>query len=137
MKKIFTLLLAAIMVFAAASALAADITVLVNGEAVEFDSQPVLEGDSVLIPYRFVVEKLGAKVNWHGETQTVFADCDGAITTIQIGNSLMFLNGESFTLSNAPVISADRTLVPVEVLEKGFGAAVIWDAQTSTVTVTK
>lgn len=137
MKKIFTLVLAVMMIFAATSALASDIKVLVNGEAVEFDRQPALEGETVLIPYRFVIEKLGAKVNWHGETQTVFADYEGTITTIQIGNSLLFVNGESFNLPVAPVIATDRTLVPKEVIEKGLGATVTWDAQTSTVTIVK
>jgi len=137
MKKILTLFLAVMMIFAATSALAADITVLVNGEAVEFDRQPVVEGETVLIPYRFVIEKLGAKVNWHEETQTVFSDYEGTITTIQIGNNLMFVNGDSFELANAPIISTDRTLVPKEVIENGIGAVVTWDAEASTVTIVK
>ena len=137
MKKFLSLLLAVMFVFAATSALAADIKVIVNDEEVEFDRQPVLDGETVLIPYRFVVEKLGAKVNWHEETQTVFSDYEGAITTIQIGNNLMFVNGDSFEIANAPVILADRTLVPKEVIENGIGATVTWDAESSTVTIVK
>ena len=63
MKKVVTLLLAMVMIFTATASLAADIKVLVNGEAVEFDRQPVLDGETVMIPLRFVAEKLGAIVN--------------------------------------------------------------------------
>ncbi|MBE7054549.1 MAG: copper amine oxidase N-terminal domain-containing protein [Ruminococcaceae bacterium] len=137
MKKVVTLLLAMVMIFTATASLAADIKVLVNGEAVEFDRQPVLDGETVMIPLRFVAEKLGAIVNWQGETQTIFTSCGDVLTTIQIGNNKMFLNDEEVLLDNAPILSTDRTLVNNVVLEKGLGATVNWDKETSTVTIEK
>ena len=49
----------------------------------------------------------------------------------------MFLNDEEVLLDNAPILSTDRTLVNNVVLEKGLGATVNWDKETSTVTIEK
>lgn len=137
MKKLFTLVLTIVMVMGSVSAFAADIKVLVNGEEIAFDREPVMDGETVLVPYRFVAEKLGAKVSWHQETKTVFAEYNGAIITTQIGNELMFVNDGTFNVEKAPVLSTDRTLVPLSVFENGMGAKVLWDEQTSTVTIEK
>lgn len=137
MKKIVSLILAAVIVMCAASAFAADVKVLVNGEEIAFDRQPVKDGETVLIPYRFVAEKLGAKVSWHQETKTVFSEYEGSIVTTQIGNELMFVNNNIFTLGKAPALETDRTLVPFDVFKNAFGANVIWDEATQTVTIEK
>lgn len=137
MKKIITLILAIVMVMCAASAFAADIRVLVNGEEIAFDRTPVKDGETVLVPYRFVAEKLGAKVSWHQETKTVFSEYNGEIITTQIGNELMFVNNNVITLEKAPSLSTDRTLVSLEVFKNAFGANVNWDDATQTVTIEK
>ena len=137
MKKILALILAIATVMAASCAFAADVKVIVNGEEVSFDRAPLVDGENVLIPYRFVAEKLGAKVSWHQDTQTVFTEYEGTIVTTQIGNNLMFVNDATFTLENAPVIEVDRTMVPGAVFENAMGAKVVWDAETATVTIEK
>lgn len=137
MKKILTLLLAMIMVFAATGAFAADITVMVNGEAVEFDRAPEMQDGTAMIPFRFVAEKLGAVVAWDGETRTVFSSVGEILSAMQIGNSNIFVNGEAAAVENAPVIIVDRTLVSAEVLQKALGAAVEWNPETNILTITK
>lgn len=137
MKKIVTLIIATVMVMSAVSAFAADIRVMVNGEEIAFDREPVKTEQTVLVPYRFVAEKLGAKVSWHQETRTVFSEYEGAIITTQIENELMFVNNSVFTLEKAPVLATDRTLVPFEVFKNAFGANVAWDEATNTVSIEK
>ena len=73
MKKTIALILALVAVLSASVAFAADYKVIVNGEEVVFDRQPVVENGVIFIPYRYVAEKLGAKVSWHQETKTVFS----------------------------------------------------------------
>ena len=137
MKKLITLILAIMMLMCATSAFAADVKVLVNGEEITFDREPVKDGETVFVPYRFVAEKLGAKVSWHQETQTIFSEYEGSIVTTQIGNELMFVNNNVFTLDNAPTLATDRTLVPLDVFTNAFGANVEWDEAASTVTIAK
>ncbi len=137
MKRILALILALATVMAASCAFAADVKVIVNGEEIAFDRAPSFDGENVWIPYRFVAEKLGAKVSWHQETQTVFTEYNGAIITTQIGNSLMFVNDATFSLDNAPVLDVDRTMVPRAVFENAMGAKVVWDADASIITIEK
>lgn len=137
MKKFAAIILSLTLVFAAAGAFAADIKVNLNGEEIAFDVHPILDGENLLLPLRFIYEKMGANVSWYEETNTVFADLDGNITTIQIGNELMFLNGDSFKLDAVPVLKDDRTLVPAAVIENGTGAKVSWDAEKSAVSIEK
>ncbi len=124
MKKFVALLLTFALAFTCVSAFAADIKVNVDGEAVEFDVQPVNENGVLLLPLRFILEKMGATISWHGETKTVFADYNGKVSTLQIGNELLFLEDGSITLPVVPVIIEGRTLVPVDVINHATGAAV-------------
>lgn len=124
MKKIIALLLTLILAFSASAVLAADIAVTVDGEAVLFDQQPVVENGTLLLPLRFIFEKMGGNVSWHDETRTVFADYNDKITTIQIENELMFIDGETITLPTVPVIRGDRTMITAEFIALSTGATI-------------
>ena len=137
MKKTVTLLLALIMIFAATGAFASYISVLVNGEEIVFDRGPEVQGDKVMIPFRFVAEKLGAVVAWDGETKTVFTSLGETISTMQIGNTNIFVNDAVISADIAPILPIDRTLVTEEVLEGCLGAEVSWNKEANTVTITK
>ncbi len=137
MKKIIAIILALVVILPGTSVLASDIKVQVNGENIAFDRQPVIEDGVVMVPYRFVVEKLGAKVSWHHETKTVFSEYEGDIITIQIGNTMMFVGSTVFNLEKAPYLETDRTLVPVNVIENAFGVKAVWDADNNTVVIEK
>ena len=137
MKKFIGILLALVMVFASIAASASDIKVLVNGQEVEFDQGPVIDGETVLVPLRFVFEKLGAIVSWHEDTQTIFSVIENDMVTLQIGNENMFTADNSIVLEKAPVIIGDRTLISSEVIEKGIGAEFVWDELNKTVTINK
>ena len=135
MKKILAVLIALITVFGATAAFAADITVKVNDEVVTFDRQPYMEDENVMIPFRFVAEKLGATVAWDGDTKTVFSALGDSVTTLQIGNSSIFTSNEVINAQVAPVLVIDRTFVTGDVIAKAFGVEVSFDEATSTVTV--
>lgn len=135
MKKILAVLVALITVFGATAAFAADITVKVNDEVVTFDRQPYMEGGNVMIPYRFVAEKLGATVVWDGDTKTVFTALGDIVTTLQIGNSKIFTADGVINAQVAPVLVIDRTFVTGDVIAKAFGVNVTFDEETSTLTV--
>ena len=135
MKKILAVLVALITVFGATAAFAADITVKVNDEVVTFDRQPYMEGGNVMIPYRFVAEKLGATVAWDGDTKTVFTALGDIVTTLQIGNASVFTADGVINAQVAPVLVIDRTFVTGDVIAKAFGVEVNYDEATSTVTV--
>lgn len=53
----------------------------VNSQTTELDVAAKIKNERTLVPIRFVSENFGAKVDWDGNTKTVF------ITTEQIGNT--------------------------------------------------
>lgn len=132
MKKLLTLAIVMLFVLTAVPTFAADISdvanpVLVNGEEVKFDQGPVLYESVLMIPFRFVMEKLGATVTWHGEMQTVFCSLNDNVSTMQIGNNKLFLNTDSVELETAPILHSDRTLVPTSVIETVTGLSCVWE----------
>lgn len=59
-----TMLCLATAVFGAEADVSDKITVTMNGEAMEFDVEPVMENDRVLVPFRAIFEALGCNVTY-------------------------------------------------------------------------
>ncbi len=137
MKKLVALLLSLVMIFAATATFAKEVAVVVLGEEVEFDRTPLIEDETLYIPLRFVAEKLGATVAWDGETKSVFVSVEGILSSLQIGNDLIFSNGTEYTPAKAPVLVENRTLVTADVVERMLGVKVAWDKEAGIATVNK
>lgn len=136
-KKIVSALCAASMTVAfAAPATADDITVLLNGNVIEFDVAPIIENDRTLVPLRAIFEALGAQVEWDGTTETVISAKGDDTCIFQIGNDKMFVNGEAKTLDVAAKIVDDRTLIPLRAVSEAYNCTVDWNGETRTVTIT-
>lgn len=112
-----------------------EITVLVNGEKVVFDQEPVVENGRTLVPVRAIFEKLGARVSYEPERQKVYAEMGTRYVAFLIGADTIYTN-DGGTKTDAPArIINDRTFVPVRAVSEGFGAKVSWDQATKTVTI--
>lgn len=107
------------------------ITVEVNGEALKADVEPELYNDSVLIPFRALFEALGAEVEYIDEGQYVRASKDGMEIELQIGSLSAKINGAEYQMPVAPVISNERTLVPLRFAAEALNAEVNWDSSLS------
>ncbi len=132
MKKVLALVIVMLFVLSAVPTLAADVStvvnpVVVNGEEIKFDQGPVLCDSILMLPLRFIVEKFGAVVSWHGEMQTVFCSLGENVSTLQIGNNKLFVNTDSIELEAAPILLGDRTLVPTAVIESITGLTCVWE----------
>ncbi len=112
------------------------IRVILNGEELQLDADPIIADDTTLIPLRNVLEALGLTVDWDEETSTVTAQKDGITLSLTIGSTDAKVNGESKKLLTAPRISNDRTIVPIRFIAEALGCAVGWDGNTRTVTIT-
>lgn len=135
-KKLLSALCAASMTFAVASpAMADDITVLLYGNAIEFDVAPIIENDRTLVPLRAIFEALGAQVEWDGENETVISAKGNNICVLQIGGK-MFVNGVEKELDVPAKIVEDRTLVPLRAVSEAYECKVDWNGDTRTVTIT-
>lgn len=111
------------------------VSILVNGDEIEFDQPPIIVEERTLVPVRAIFEELGATVEWIQDTQTVVAQRDGKIITLQIDSNVMRVGNEDVELDVPAQIINDRTLVPVRAVAEAFECTVDWDGLTSTVII--
>ena len=65
---------------------ASDIYVQFQDKILGFETPPVIESGSTLVPMRFLFEQMGADVEWNQETQTATATLDNKAVTFSIDN---------------------------------------------------
>lgn len=142
MKKLSLLLgLLLLLALAASPALAADTTapaakVVINGNSLATDVQPVIEGDQVYLPVRAVAEALGADVAWDAKTETVTVTKNAQVISIDLNQNLVLVNGKEFSL-DVPVKMVDgRAMVLAPVFKEALGADAALDSATGNVNVT-
>lgn len=114
-----------------------DVTVLLDGEKLDFDVEPVIENGRTLVPMRKIFESLGATVYWNGNTMTATAVRGVNVITVTVDSTVMTKNGENVYLDVPARLIDSRTLVPVRVIAESFGLDVSWDADTYTVTISE
>ena len=114
------------------------VTVVVDGETVVFpDGQPYEAGGRVMVPVRFVSEKLGAEVSWFEDTRTVTVIDEHNAIALTVGKQEVIANNETVTLDAAPELKEDRNYVPLRFVSEALGASVDWDNETRTVQIKK
>ncbi len=110
--------------------------ITVNGKEIRFDQPPVFANATVLVPLRFVMEGLGASVQWHPKTRTVTARRGRYDMTLRIGQKYNRAGGEQVYVYTPPRIVNGRTMVPLRFVTEALGGTVNWDARTKTIAVT-
>lgn len=142
------------MVSSAASVCAADVSslfdkvftesdkidIVYNGEVLEYtDAQPQIINDRVMIPFRSVLEDMGAQVDYDDVTRTVTASRgDTTINFSLDSNVIDITNGEEksqLTMDVPIVVVNDRTLVPIRFMSNAFGMNVGWESDLKTVVI--
>lgn len=115
-----------------------DVSVIVNGEEIVFgeDQPPVIENGRTLVPFRAVLEKMGAKVEWDNDSQRVTCTLADKQVTLVIGSDKMSTSSGEVALDVPAKIIGSRTMVPIRAISEGLGAQVDWDGENRVVTVT-
>ena len=136
MKKLLVALL--VVATLAMACFAQDITVTLNGQAIDFaDQAPEIVEGRTLVPLRAIFEALGASVEWDQATKTVTSSMDDVTIKLTIGDNTLYRNDEGVTLDVAAQILNGRTMVPARAIAEAYGVGVQWDAATRTVVLTK
>ena len=106
-----------------------------NGEKVQFEQDPVIENGRVLVPFRFVAEKLGATVAWDAETKTATCEKDGVKISLTANVKDVVVSGQSLEIDVPAQIMNSRVFVPLRFVADNMGADVEWDAENKTVKI--
>lgn len=143
MKKILLVgLLLALLCSAVSVSAAQEVTVLLNGEKLEFDVPPQIIDDRTLVPLRAIFEAFGASVEWIEADQMILASYDSKLLSMVIGQQEFVLTnaatGEKAVIQlDVPAqIVNDRTLVPLRAIAESLSAEVNWNEADQTVSIT-
>jgi len=145
-EKIASLLLAATMLTSGTSAFAdiydgEDIDVIYDGNYIGFfENEPINVDGRIKLPFRDLLESMGANISFDDSTKTVSAEKDGTVITFSLDSDTIYVdkNGEqsSFTMDTSIDVINDRTYVPVRFIAEAFGFTVGWDDEAKSVTIT-
>ncbi|AHV98022.1 N-acetylmuramoyl-L-alanine amidase family protein [Paenibacillus sabinae] len=91
---------------------------------------------TIMVPLRMIAENLGYKVDWNQSAKTVTIGQQGKIIKLSVGQKTASVDGNSVTLSEAPILRNDTSLVPIRFISEQFGLKVDWDNKEKTVTIT-
>lgn len=141
MKKIISLIMALGIALSSVTAFAQrEVTILKDGEKLNFDVAPYIVDGFTMVPMRAIFESIGAKVTWDQETKTVIAfydvNDDVKALVLQVGRNYAYLNNEKVEFKKSAEIVDDRTFVPLRAVNETLGYKVDWDQDTYTVTIT-
>ncbi len=112
-----------------------DISVILDGQELQFDQNPIIENGYTLVPMRAIFEKLGATVQWDASTKTIYAKKIDREIILQANNQFATVNNLSKRLDVPAMILSGRTLVPLRFVGEQLGVNVEWEDSTRTVTL--
>lgn len=136
MKRVVGIFLLTLIMVVSLSGLAVSApTVVLNGQTLSFDTLPIIENGSTLVPLRAIFEPLGAQVEWDSQTQTVLAYTRNTEIKLILGHADAYVNGVMCTLSTPAKSVNGRTMVPLRFVSNALGAEVKWDEAAQVITI--
>jgi len=101
------------------------IEVLYDARKIVFDVKPKMVRGSVLVPIRFVSDKLGGQLTVNGKNITIVKG--NRTLKLTMNSKAASFNGTAVTLAQPAMVENGRTLVPLRAVSEGLGTAVEWD----------
>ncbi|AIQ64582.1 N-acetylmuramoyl-L-alanine amidase [Paenibacillus stellifer] len=91
---------------------------------------------TVMVPLRMIAENLGYKVDWNQTSKLVTIVQGDTTIKLTVGQNSASVNDKTVTLTQAPILRSDTSLVPIRFISEQFGLQVAWDNTAKTVTIT-
>ncbi len=113
-----------------------NISVVVDGNKVNFDQEPIIDNGRTLIPLRGVFDKLNCLVEWDNTNKNVIIKKGNDSVSIKIGENNVYKNGVIATNIDVPAkIINGRAMIPVRGVFEIFDNYVTWSESTKTVEI--
>lgn len=113
----------------------AQVSVVVDGKQLEFDTAPYVENGRVLLPMRVIFEELGATVDY--AAGKIVAQRGGVIIRLELGSDVMTVGADALVLDVPAKAVGGRTLLPLRAVAEALDAQVDWDGAAKRVTITR
>lgn len=112
------------------------VSVTYDGEEA-FAGRCAVINDRTYVPFREILEMLGAEVSWDEATKTAYADIDGGVLiSVTSGGRSISRNSETQTFDTDVLNISGRLYVPIRAISWALGLDVEWDSTTHTAALT-
>ncbi|HEY9061966.1 MAG TPA: beta-propeller domain-containing protein [Pseudobacteroides sp.] len=91
------------------------------------DVRPFVKDGRTLIPVRFVAESFGAEVKWDEKTSAITLSIGGRKVNMEVDKPTIRIDGKMVPLEVPPVITGNRTYIPLRKLAEVVGKEVFYD----------
>ena len=108
-------------------------TIYLNNQKMEFSTPTILFNDRTMVPMRELFEKLGADVEWYGDTQSITATTATKKITMQIDNYKVTANNLEMPIDAPPVLYLERTMVPLRFVSEQLNLQVEWKEESNSI----
>lgn len=112
-----------------------EVQVMFDGAPVQFEVPPLVRQGRTFVPVRFVLERIGAQLEWNGESRQVTINLGGRKVGLTIDSRVVVVEGQAREIDVAPFIYRDRTMVPLRFVAETFDFHVHYNDQTRTVSL--
>lgn len=106
-----------------------------DGTLVETDVPPIIENGRTLVPYRALLESMGAEVSWEQEAEMATAILGSHRVQVTIDKTTAFVNGVIKEMDVPPRIINGRTMIPIRFVLENLQCKVGWDNVSRTVII--
>jgi hypothetical protein len=107
--------------------------VFLNGNKVNSEVNAQIINGTTFVPLRAIAEALGFKVMWNNDQRKVTLEQADKVIEFIIGDPIVNVNGNMFTLETAPYIFGGSSMLPVRFLSEQLGLKVDWEPSSSSV----
>lgn len=115
--------------------------VSIEGKNIEFNKNTGIpfidENGRTQVPFRVVLESVGAEVKWDQESKTAVAQKDNISIEIPIGENYILKNKVKIENDTHAIIPNDKTYLPIRIVMEALGYDVNWIEEEKLVTIDK
>lgn len=104
----------------------ADIGIFLNRKELFPDVPPIIDKGRTLVPVRFLLEAMGAQVEWRGDNGAVYIYLEDLSIELVMGSYTARLNGRIVPLEAPARLIGSRAYVPLRFVAENLGATVSW-----------
>ncbi|RED51185.1 stalk domain-containing protein [Cohnella lupini] len=111
------------------------IQVYLDNLALPLPVAPIMDGSTVLVPFRSLFESLGLGVGWDPVSKTITGTKEGLTIQMNIGSKNALVNGQVKQLPLAPKITSNSAYVPLRFVGEALDKNLSWDSKSSSVNI--
>ncbi len=110
-------------------------TILVDGKKLSATDEPVMIGNTVMVPAQAVLQDLNARPNWNAQQHRLTATYSGQRISVIAGNRSAMIGNRTERLSETPFVYRNQVYVPLDFIGRAVGGTATWEASRKEVVI--